>query len=83
MVPLFLDSHMFDVKSSCFRLTISHNAKGAIGEHLELNLATRLWMRINSSIILNEKFNEYNKLAKIVMVQVLGSIEDERTISVS
>jgi hypothetical protein len=36
-------------------------------------------MRINSSLILNEKLNEYNKLAEIVMVQVLGSVEDERT----
>jgi ABC-type bacteriocin/lantibiotic exporter with double-glycine peptidase domain len=36
-------------------------------------------MRINSSLILNEKLSEYNKLAEITMVQVLGSIEDERT----
>ncbi len=77
--PFFLDSHIFDVKSSCFRLTISHNAEGAITEHSELNLATRLWTRINSSLILNQKLSKYNKLAKIVMVQVLGTVEDERT----
>jgi hypothetical protein len=26
-----------------------------------------------------EKFSKYNKLAKIAMVQVLGSVEDEKT----
>jgi len=40
---------------------------------------TKLWMKINSSPILNEKFNEYNKLAKIVMVQLFGSIENEKS----
>jgi hypothetical protein len=28
---------------------------------------------------LNEKINEYNKLAEIAIVEVLGSIEDEKT----
>ncbi len=46
----------------------SHNAKGAMAEHLELNPMTRLWMKINSSSNLSEKLSEYNKLAKIVMV---------------
>jgi hypothetical protein len=32
MVPPLLDSHMLDVQSSYFRLTISHNAKGAMAE---------------------------------------------------
>jgi hypothetical protein len=79
MVPPLLDSHMLDVQSSCFKLIMSHNAEGAMTEHSNLNLMTRLWMRINSSSILNVKLNEYNKLVDIAMVQVLGSIEDERT----
>jgi hypothetical protein len=58
---------------------MSHNAKGAMTEHSKLNPMTRLWMRIDSSSILSEKLNEYNILADITMVQVLGSIEDERT----
>jgi hypothetical protein len=68
MVPPLLDSHMLDVQSSCFRFTRSHNAKRAMAEHLELNPMTRLWMKINSSSILSEKFSEYNKLAEIAMV---------------
>jgi len=32
MVPSLLDSHMLDVQSSYFRLTMSHNAEGAMAE---------------------------------------------------
>ncbi len=58
---------------------MSHNVEGAITKHSELNLVTRSWMKINSFPIWNEKFSEYNKLAEITMVQMLGSIQDERT----
>ncbi len=74
MVPPLLDSHMLNVQSSCHMFTMSHNVEGAMAEHSKLNPMTRLWIRINSSPILSEKFSEYNKLAKIVMVQVFGSI---------
>jgi len=33
MVPLLLDSHKLDVQSFCFKLTMSHNVKGAMAEH--------------------------------------------------
>ncbi len=78
MVPPLLDSHMFNVQSSCFKFTMSHNVEGAMVEHLELNPMTILWIKINSSPFLSENFNEYNKLAKIVMVQMFVSIEDEK-----
>jgi hypothetical protein len=57
---------------------MSHNVEGAMVEHLELNPMTILWIKINSSPFLSENFNEYNKLAKIVMVQMFVSIEDEK-----
>jgi hypothetical protein len=47
---------------------MSHNVEGAMAEHSKLNLVTKSWMRINSSPILNENFNKYNKLAKTIMV---------------
>jgi hypothetical protein len=58
---------------------MSHNVNGAMTKHSKLNPMTRLWMRINSFSILSEKLNEYNKLTDIAMVQMLGSVEDERT----
>jgi hypothetical protein len=59
---------MLDVQSSCFKLIMSHNAKGTMAKHLELNPVTRLWMKINSSSILSGKLSEYNKLVEIAMV---------------
>jgi len=73
---------MLDVQSFCFKLIMSHNVEGAMAEHSKLYLVTKSWMRINSLPILNEKFNKYNKLANTTMVQVLGSIQDERTINI-
>ncbi len=70
---------MLDLQSSCFKLIMSHNAKGAMIEHSKLNPMTKLWMKINSSSILSVNLNGYNKLVDIAMVQGLGSIEDERT----
>ncbi len=58
---------------------MSHNVEGAIAKHSELNLMTRSWMKINSFPIWSEKFSEYNKLAETTMVQMLGSVQDERT----
>jgi hypothetical protein len=77
MVPPPLDSHMFDVQSFCFMLTMSHNVEGAMVEHYRLNLMIGLWMEISFVPILSEKLNWYNKLVKITMVQVHW--EDERT----
>jgi hypothetical protein len=34
MVPPLSDSHKLDVQSFCFRLTMSHNVKGEMVEHL-------------------------------------------------
>ncbi len=46
-----------------------------------MNPIIRMWSRIQSSPLLVLKVNEYIKVAEIVMVQVLGSVEDERTFS--
>ncbi len=46
-----------------------------------MNPIIRMWSRIQSSSLLVLKVNEYIKVAEIVMVQVLGSVEDERTFS--
>ncbi len=43
-----------------------------------MNPATRMWLKIQSSPLLVLKLNDYIKVAKIAMVQVLGLIEDEK-----
>jgi hypothetical protein len=47
---------------------MSHNVQGVMVECSNLNLVSKLWMKIDSSPILSEKFNEYNKLVEIAIV---------------
>jgi hypothetical protein len=58
-------------------MTILHNFEVILQEENDLNPFTRLWCKVFSTSILNHKLLKYIKSAKIVVVQVLGSIEDE------
>jgi hypothetical protein len=50
-------------------------------ESFHTNLVTKLWVTINNNVLFIQQLNEYLKLAKIVMLSMLGSIEDEQTFS--
>ncbi len=63
--------------SSFLKMTILHNFEVILQEENDLNPFTRLWCKVFSTSILNHKLLKYIKSAKIVVVQVLGSIEDE------
>jgi hypothetical protein len=52
-----------------------HNVELVMAKTFDKNPISRLWTKINNSPILLHKLNEYNKLAKITLVQVLGSME--------
>jgi hypothetical protein len=65
------------------KVTMSHNAKAVMVAHLDLNLVSKLWMKIGFSIILSRKPNEYVQLVDIGMVQMLGFVEDERMFNFS
>jgi len=43
------------------------------------NLVSKLWMKIGSFPVMAHKLNECFKLDEIVLTQVLGFMEDERT----
>jgi hypothetical protein len=58
---------------------MNHNAKPVMVQSFDKNLVSRLWMKISSSHVLICKLSEYKKLGEIVIVQVSGSVEDERT----
>ncbi len=46
-----------------------------------MNPLTKLWKTFSSSQIFVKKILEYIKLAELVIVQVIGSVEDERCFS--
>jgi len=50
-----------------------------VGKSKDVNLVTHMWLKIQSSILLVCKLNEYMKGIEIAMVMVLGSVEDEKT----
>jgi hypothetical protein len=58
---------------------MNHNVEVMMQESKDVNLVIHMWLKIQSSTLLVQKLNEYMKVAKIVMVMVLGSMEDERT----
>jgi hypothetical protein len=46
-----------------------------------VNPLTKIWRLFDANSTLSKCFPEYLKLAKIAVVHVLGSVEDERTFS--
>ena len=57
------------------------NAINAMREPMDQNPLTHIWRTILASKILSSSFPEYLKLAKIGLVQVIGSMEDEHCFS--
>jgi len=64
-----------------FKLTMIANAEAAMQRPLEVNPFTSIWRTIYSNGMLQFSLSEFLKLAEIACVQVLGSVEDERTFS--
>jgi hypothetical protein len=60
---------------------MGHNVETMMQESSNVNPVTWMWLKIQFSPLLVLKLNEYIKVVEIIMVQVLGSIEDERTFS--
>jgi hypothetical protein len=54
-----------------------HNVEAILHEDNKLNPIARLWQKVSTPTIFNHKLFEYMKFAKIVTIQILGSIEDE------
>jgi hypothetical protein len=45
------------------------------------NPMSRLWRKLSSNALISAKLSEFMKVVEIAHVQVLGSVEDERTFS--
>jgi hypothetical protein len=58
---------------------MSHNVEVVMQEPSNVNPITQMWLKIQSFPLLVLKLIEYIKVVEIVMVQVLGLVEDERT----
>jgi hypothetical protein len=64
-----------------FKVTMIANAHATMAHSLQMNLFTSLWQTITANNMLSSNLSEFIKLAEIACVQVMGSVEDERTFS--
>ncbi len=72
-----LSTSSFNIEQFMFKLTMISNACVAMAKLIEMNLLTHLWRIFSASKLVVCSFPKYFKLAKIAVVQVLGSREDE------
>ena len=80
-----LDAVKLEEQQHLFRVTMVHNVEFAcnmLPGQLEKPL-TKLWRFVACNRALVSNFLEFAKLTEIAIVQVLGSVEDERTFSLS
>jgi hypothetical protein len=71
----------FDFQRSLFVFNMTNNVKLAMQKPFDVNLVTKLWRTLTSFQILENKIPEYMKLVELVVVQVIGVVEDEHYFS--
>jgi hypothetical protein len=59
-----------------------HNFETTLHEKDHLNPRMRLWCKTSISIVLNLNLSEYIKLAEIIVIQVIGLVENEQTFNI-
>ena len=50
-------------------------------EPRDVNPLTKLWVKVGQNALMLNRLSEFIKVAKLAIIAVLGSIEDERTFS--
>ncbi len=57
------------------------NAQWAMDQPMDVNSMSRLWNKLSPNALLCAQLFEFMNVAKLVVVQIMGSVEDERTFS--
>jgi hypothetical protein len=71
-----LDSTSLDFQRSIFVLKMKNNFKAMV-EPRTCNPLTWLWKQLTSSQIVTHKIPKYIKIVEIVVLQIIGLVEDE------
>jgi len=53
------------------------NVQWAMDQPMDVNLVFRLWKKFSPNALLCVQLSEFMKVAKLVVVQIMGSMEDE------
>jgi hypothetical protein len=57
------------------------NAQWAMDQPMDVNSVSKLWNKLFPNALLCAQLSKFMKMAKLVGVQIMGSVEDERTFS--
>jgi hypothetical protein len=57
------------------------NAQWVVDQPIDLDILSRFWKKLFSNALLCAYLNEFMQVAILTMVQIMGSMEDERTFS--
>jgi hypothetical protein len=66
------------VQKFMFKITMKSDAKVALGPPSTINPLTKMWGIIFHSIVIFHNISKYVKPTQIAMIQVLGSMEEEK-----
>jgi hypothetical protein len=76
-----LSRETLDLQSSLFKMTMKTQSSKAMEEPKAENLVTKLWRQLATSSPLLVRLFEFMKLVELAIVQVIGNIKDEKTLS--
>ncbi len=77
-VPEVMSTSSLDIEQFMFKLAMNSSACTTMVKPINVNPLTHLWHTLSTSKLFAYSFLEYFKLVEIAMVQVIGSVEDER-----
>ncbi len=81
MVYESLSRETLDLQSSLFQRTMKTQSSKAMEEPKAENLVIKLWRQLATSSRLLVRLFEFMKLVELAIVQVIGNIKDEKTLS--
>ncbi len=76
-----LSREILDLQTFFFKLTMNNQASKVMEKPRDENLMTKLWHQLATNNLLVHRLSKFMQLAKLVIVQVINSVEDERTFS--
>jgi len=81
-ISVVLDVNILDLQSSFFKITMMSNAQWAMDQPMDVNPMSKIWKKLYSNALLCVWLSKFMEVAKLAMVQIMGSMEDERKISI-
>jgi len=81
LIKPFIDQDALISQWALFKTCMKSNSRTTMILPYDINPLTKVWQVLDGNHNLMQNFGEFLKLAEIVVVHVLGSIEDERLLS--